>query len=80
MTKTVQRFDYPEPQNRRIGIKVRWYYYASKEDALKASEIAKREAVVRADQGYDFGYQSPGTVYLQTQAGEYHNLYEVCLP
>jgi hypothetical protein len=76
------RWDYPEPQETRIGIKVRWYYYTTKEDAEKAAEIAKREAAVRWEQGYDFGYQSPGSIRAPNGPGTnfYPDLYEVCLP
>jgi hypothetical protein len=76
------KYDYPEPQERRIGIKVRWYYYAAKDDADKASQIAKVEAVERMFQGYDFGYQSPGLIRAPNGPGTnfYPELYEVCLP
>ena len=76
----VQRFDYPAPQDRRIGIKVRWFYYAEEEDAKKAAEVARREAPVREAQGYDFGYQSPGSITKVMGASQYAGLWEVCLP
>lgn len=79
---TKERFVYPKPQNTRIGIKVRWYYYKDKADAEKAAEVARREAPVREAQGYDFGYQSPGSIHKfdADQGGEYAGLYEVTLP
>lgn len=77
------KFDYPKPQQIRVGIKVRWNYYANEEDAKKAAEIAKREALVRLvrlSEGYDFGYCSPGVIYYPGAQNFYPDLYEVCLP
>jgi hypothetical protein len=76
----IQRFSYPKPVKTRIGVKVRWYYYEEMEDAQKAAKVAKAEAPVREAQGYDFGYQSPGSITLVQGASEYAGLYEVCLP
>jgi len=79
MTKVQARFDYPKPDQTRIGIKVRWYYYADKAKADEAAAIAKKEAPVREAQGYDFGYQSPGVI-RGIDNGFFPGLYEVCLP
>jgi hypothetical protein len=46
----------------RSGIKVAWLLYDSKENAMECSPIAYREGIYYANQGYDFGYQSPGSV------------------
>jgi hypothetical protein len=78
-TKT-PRWNYPEPQARRSGIKVKWLYYASKEDAEKASKLARDEGEYWAARGYEYGYMSPGSIYPPGKQGFYPDLYEVCLP
>lgn len=72
-------FEYPLPAERRIGCKVRWFYYTSEEDAKKAADVARREAVHRSDQGYDFGYMCPGSIQPHL-TGPYAGMWEVCLP
>jgi hypothetical protein len=71
---------YPTAQQYRSGIKVAWNYYAEKADAEKCSELAKRRAAHYREQGYDFGYCSPGSIELQGDKGFYPGLYEVCIP
>lgn len=44
------------------GCKVSWLTYATREDAEVASGFAAREAHRKAGLGYDFGYQSPGSI------------------
>lgn len=44
------------------GCKVGWETYDNKEEAEARAERAKVEARERASRGYDFGYQSPGSV------------------
>jgi Neuraminidase (sialidase) len=70
---------YPQHQNVRSGCKVSWYYYAKKEDAEKAAEVAKHNAAIQWELGYDFGYCSPGSIRLSDWE-DYKGLYEVCIP
>lgn len=69
-------FNYPTPTRIETGCKVSWYFYDNEADAIKASEIAKSHAIHKLNQGYDFGYQSPGDV----RHIEEDNLYVVVLP
>jgi hypothetical protein len=85
MTKNAEIFDpyerYPEPQARRSGCKVGWYYYSDKADADKCAVVARRDAERQLDIGYDFGYCWPGTVRQVPEDHEQHaGLYEVCIP
>jgi hypothetical protein len=91
-----QPFPVPAPVQMRGGCKVSWYYYPTKEEALRCSEWAKVEAEKMWAEGYDFGYCSPGSI-VQKEPGatiegrwiqatqEYERidvsgLYEVCIP
>jgi len=56
------KYDYPEPQKKEIGCKVSWYTYDKIEDAEKASQIAKEDAIETASMGFDFGYLTPSTI------------------
>lgn len=58
----VIRFKYPEPISTRSGCKVGWMTFATLELAKKASKVAVAESKVRAEEGYDFGYCSPGEI------------------
>ena len=69
-----QLFTYPKALFTRGGCKVSWMYFADREDAEKASEVARKEAVFVSNLGYDFGYCSPGSI-TETKDG-----YEVCIP
>lgn len=74
------KYDYkrlPEPVKVRSGIKVGWYYYADEETAKKAGVLARHNAEIDANLGYDFGYCAPGSVRL-IREGEYAGLWEVC--
>lgn len=73
---------YPPYQRVRTGCKVSWYYYAKKEDAEQAAEVAKHNAAIQASLGYDFGYQSPGySIQLMGDSWpSYQGLWEVCIP
>lgn len=80
---------YPEPQDKRIGIKVKWYYYSKQEDANVASKAAVHNANLQLAAGYDFGYCAPGSIRLMEpgtrfssfgESLEVGGLYEVCLP
>lgn len=55
-------FEYPVPQGMASGCKVCWRTYAKHEDALKAADVAREAAAYWAGKGYDFGYQTPGTI------------------
>jgi hypothetical protein len=63
-----------EPIRTNGGNKVGWEVYAKQADAKKRATAAKREARVKAAKGYDFGYQSPGSV-RKVEDG-----WEVCVP
>lgn len=79
--KTRRYMTYPKEQGLRVGIKVAWRYYDSKEDAEKASKAANHNAAIQWEQGYDFGYQVPGSIRLvPTDAKENAGRYEVCIP
>jgi hypothetical protein len=67
----------PHEDALRVGIKVQWHYYKDKVVAEAAGKIARHNAEIDAAQGYDFGYQSPGSVRLIDE-GQYKGLYEVC--
>ncbi len=56
---------YPTPQLLRVGIKVSWHYYQSEADAKVASEAAKHNGRFLEEQGFDFGYQSPGFIRMK---------------
>jgi hypothetical protein len=53
-----------------------WYYYDKKADANKASKIAIKQGAYKASQGYDFGYQSVGSINFS----ESDKMYVVVLP
>lgn len=56
----MEKVKMPEAVKVEVGCKVAFYYYASEAEARVAGEVFKKEAVVKAQQGYDFGYQVPG--------------------
>ena len=73
---------YPDAQEYRSGCKVSWLYYADKEEALKAKEIAQKEARRLSSKGYDFGFQIPGelTEITNPKLEKFVGLFEVCIP
>ena len=73
--KGVRSFVYPEPDDRRIGIKVRWFIYSNQALAKKAAKIAYDESLYWASKGYDYGYCSPGSISKLPDGR-----FEVCLP
>jgi hypothetical protein len=54
--------DYPKADDMRTGNKVGWRIYSKREDAEACAEAAKHNARIQASLGYDFGYQSPGSI------------------
>ncbi len=68
----------PKSVDFRVGCKVQWQYYATEEEAKAASEIARHNSEIDRSLGYDFGYCSPGSIYLVMEEGRYKGLYEVC--
>lgn len=60
--KKLDYMPYPEYVSLRVGMKVSWYLYGSKKEAEKAAEAAKHNAAIQESLGYDFGYQSPGSI------------------
>lgn len=59
----------------RSGIKVEWLLYSSEEDAKACSEVAWKNGLERAKEGYDFGYQCPGAIRVIDGLG-----WEVVIP
>jgi hypothetical protein len=56
------------------GNKVGWEVYLLKSDAEKRAKQARKEADKMMARGYDFGYQSPGSIE-KVEDG-----YKVCVP
>jgi hypothetical protein len=52
----------PTPISTRTGCKVSWATYATEEEAKTAAKYAQLAAALRAAQGYDFGYLTPGAI------------------
>jgi hypothetical protein len=71
---------YPNPDDIRSGCKVSWYYYRSREDAEACSVAAKHNAIRQRELGFDFGYQSPGSIEMAHPNSKYAGMWEVCLP
>ena len=73
---------YPKEDNLRSGCKVGWYYYRKREDAELASEVARHNAAIQWELGYDFGYCSPGSIrWIEDEWGPaYKGMWEVCHP
>ncbi len=67
----------PPADGLRVGCKVSWNYYRDESVARKAGEIALHNAKIDESLGYDFGYQSPGSVVL-VKDGERAGMWEVC--
>jgi gamma-glutamylcyclotransferase (GGCT)/AIG2-like uncharacterized protein YtfP len=44
------------------GCKVGWHFYDDYDEAVVASKEARERAVIKAYQGYDFGYCYPGSI------------------
>lgn len=70
---------YPAHQGSRCGCKVSWQYYDLKKDAEIASAAASHNGDILWEQGYDFGYQSPGHMTLCTE-GDYAGKWMVVIP
>jgi len=75
-----KRKQMPKHVNMRVGIKVCWYYYKpeDKEVIEEAVKVARHNAKIDEEAGYDFGYCSPGSQRL-CKEGEYAGLVEVCV-
>jgi hypothetical protein len=78
MTNRLIAFDYPTPDERQSGCKVGWLIYRDRAKANEAAAVAVREANVRAEQGFDFGYCSPGWIDSVERNGE--RWHRVCVP
>lgn len=66
---------YPTPVSQRSGCKVGWMTFATKADAEKCARAARLEAKRQAENGYDFGYCTPGSI---EKIGA--DRWEVCIP
>ena len=74
---------YPEAAARRTGCKVSWWYYDTREEAEACSRVAIHNSYVLQQEGYDFGYCSPGSIQWveagnAPQAGD-KGRWEVCV-
>lgn len=65
---------YPDALNCRVGCKVSWLLYATREEAEKAGVAANHNAEIDERNGYDFGFCVPGAI-TQVEGG-----FEVCIP
>jgi hypothetical protein len=64
----------------RAGCKVAWATYDNEAEALAASEQAKKDAVRRAELGFDFGYCVPGEINHRPDHPEHGEVWVVTLP
>lgn len=67
--------EYPAADGFRSGIKVGWRIYRKERDAKACAEVAKHNAKIAATLGFDFGYQTPGSI-TQLEDGRF----EVVVP
>ena len=66
------RIAMPTPISKQHGCKVAWSLYATRQEADQAAEVAKHNAKIDEDLGFDWGYMIPGEV-LEVDGG-----FEVC--
>lgn len=74
---------YPKPDGFRSGMKVSWNYYRNRADAEICAAAAQHNARIQLSQGFDFGYQSPGSITVITERNgmpDKLGMFEVCLP
>jgi hypothetical protein len=69
---------YPPSVDLRVGCKVSWHYYATKEEAEACAVIAQHNAAVDRGNGYDHGYCSPGSITGPDHQTWKPGLWEVC--
>lgn len=69
---------YPPEAALRSGIKVTWHYYKTEEEAKACAEIARHNGAVDRANGYDHGYQSPGSILPPGTQTFHPDLWEVC--
>ncbi len=62
-----------KPASQRVGNKVRWETFATREEAEKCAAWALQEAQIKFEMGYDAGYCSPGSIT------EKDGKFEVCI-
>lgn len=74
ITKSKKLKKYPTPVKIESGCKVGWNFYASRSNAEKCADIAKYNAKIRQQQGYDFGLNFPGSIIAV------EGKYKVCVP
>jgi len=81
--KPVKKYDYkpyPKHDGLRSGCKVSWYYYKDRADADAAAIVARHNALIQQELGYDFGYCWPGSVHPAHENSKHAGLWEVCIP
>lgn len=66
---------YPKPVSQRSGCKVSWHTYDDRAKAEECAIAAKHNAEIAEAQGYDFGYQCPGSIDTKADG-----TFEVTLP
>lgn len=73
---------YPPHDGYRGGAKVAWYYYKDEAVAREAAKVARYNTLIRAAQGYDFGFCAPGAITRMTgiNGGKFAGMWEVCIP
>lgn len=71
---------FPPHAEYRGGAKVSWRYYATQAEADTCAAAAKHNARIMESQGYDWGYQSPGSIAGPGRQNFHPELFEVCCP
>lgn len=61
------------------GCKVGWAYYSTEAEATERSKVESERRDRKFEQGYDFGYQWPGTVEHLKGHHEYGECWKVTL-
>ena len=70
--------DYPLEDGIETGYKVSWLFYENENKAKLCSEIAKYNAYLKSQQGYDFGYCYPSHIEVVETDGD--KMFKVTIP
>lgn len=62
------------------GCKVAWEWFDNEAEANERGATARAEAIDKANRGYDFGYQSPGSVQHYENHPTHGEAWRVCIP
>lgn len=74
MVKKMEWMSYPACERQETGCKVGWRFYRSEDAANRCAVAARHNAFIQRYLGYDFGYQSPGSI------DEEDGTFKVCIP